>query len=129
MAATAMPKNREKTTSCRMSPRAMASITEVGNRCRKMSQACCWLCAIAAAAGRVGAALDDLDPAGGGACGAPDPLRRAVRRRAGSGCDKRGDGVDHGLLLRGGQLAVDGDRQALGRRALGLRKRAARVAE
>ena len=50
MAATAMPKNREKTTSCRMSPRAIASTTEVGNRCRKVSQACCWFCTIAAAA-------------------------------------------------------------------------------
>src|SRR2546425_1049958 len=32
-----------------MSPRAIASTTEVGNRCRKMSQPCCWFCAIAAA--------------------------------------------------------------------------------
>ena len=45
-----MPKNIEKTTTCRMSPRAIASTTEVGNRCRKMSQACCWFCTIAAAA-------------------------------------------------------------------------------
>jgi hypothetical protein len=33
-----------------VSPRAIASITDVGNRCRKMSHACCWFCAIAAAA-------------------------------------------------------------------------------
>ena len=49
-AATAIPKNVEKTTSWRMSPRAIASTTDVGNRCRKMSQPCCWFCAIAAAA-------------------------------------------------------------------------------
>ena len=46
----ATPKNVENTTTCRMSPRAIASTTDVGNRCRKMSQACCWFCAIAAAA-------------------------------------------------------------------------------
>ena len=37
-AASATPKNVANTTTCRMSPRAIASTTEVGNRCRKMSQ-------------------------------------------------------------------------------------------
>ena len=37
----AMPKNIENTTSCRMSPRAIASMTDVGNKCTKMSQADC----------------------------------------------------------------------------------------
>ena len=36
-AASAMPKNVAKTTICRMSPFAIASKMEVGNRCRKMS--------------------------------------------------------------------------------------------
>ena len=37
-AASATPKNVANTTTCRMSPRAIASTTDVGNRCRKMSQ-------------------------------------------------------------------------------------------
>jgi hypothetical protein len=47
-----------------MSPRAIASTTEVGNRCRKMSHACCWFWAIAAAAD-VSAPIGIVKPAPG----------------------------------------------------------------
>ena len=50
MAATATPKKVANTTTCRMSPRAIASMTEVGNRCRSMSHTCCCTCGIAATA-------------------------------------------------------------------------------
>ena len=55
-AASATPKNVANTTTCRMSPRAIASTTDVGNRCRKMSQALWLFLAIAVTA--------DVSPAG-----------------------------------------------------------------
>ena len=47
-AASATPKNDANTTTCRMSPLAMASTTEVGTMCRRMSQPVCCCRAIAA---------------------------------------------------------------------------------
>ena len=64
IAASAMPKNSEKITTWRMSPRAIASTTEVGNMCSRMSHACCWFCTIAAAAD-VSAPIGSVSPAPG----------------------------------------------------------------
>ena len=70
IAASATPKKIAKTTTCRMSPRAIASTTDVGNRCRKMSQPVCWLlrhrraapsCRRRPAACTPGARLEDVD--------------------------------------------------------------------
>ncbi len=66
-AASATPKNVANTTTCRMSPRAIASTTDVGNRCRKMSQALWLFFAMAATVdgvsrrhGDAGARLEDV---------------------------------------------------------------------
>ena len=78
MAASAIPKKIEKTTTCRMSPRAIASMIDVGNRWRRMSQPLCCFVASAASSAAPSPIGTDSPAPGLNQFTSPRPQKRAI---------------------------------------------------